>query len=266
VPTATGAEQFRGNWSIAPSKQAGMVKFGITYRDDENQSQHESDWPVSALQGIDLATPGRHDVKFTINREAGRIDGEGFMKGGEGAGIFHFTPDPNYVPAMARLGFDGIDTHMQFAMAIHDVTQEFARTMKAENLHGLDTDKLIAFRIFNVSPQFIRELRAEGLPAKEADTLIAFRVHEVTPAVVRDLRNTGLELDEDHLIAFAVHEVTPEYVAKVRSMGLGQPDADQLIALRVHEVTPEYIAQMKSRGLKNLTLERLIELKVHDID
>ncbi len=35
VPTASGAEQFRGNWSIAPSKQAGMVKFGITYRDDE---------------------------------------------------------------------------------------------------------------------------------------------------------------------------------------------------------------------------------------
>ena len=173
-----------------------MVKFGITYRhDDDGQSQHESDWPVSALQGIDLATPGKHDVKFTINREAGRIDGEGFVKGGEGAGIFRFEPNPNYAPAMARLGFDGIDAHMQFAMAIHDVTQEFARTMKAENLSGLDTDKLIAFRIFDVNPQFIRELRAEGLPARNADTLIAFRVHEVTPAVVRELRKTGLELE-----------------------------------------------------------------------
>ena len=266
VPTATGAEQFRGNWSIAPSKQAGMVKFGITHNDDDGQSQHESDWPVSALQGIDLATPGKHDVKFTINREAGRIDAEGFVKNGEGAGIFHFEPNPNYAPAMARLGFDDIDTHKQFAMAVHDVTLEFARTMKAENLNGTDTDKLIAFRIFNVSPQFIRELRAERLPAKDADTLIAFRVHEVTPENVRALRKTGLELDEDQLIAFHVHGVTPEYVAKVRSMGLGQPDADQLIALRVHEVTPEYIAQMKSRGLKNLTLERLIELKVHDIE
>ena len=178
---------------------------------------------MSALQGIDLATPGKHDVKFTINREAGRIDAEGFVKDGEGAGIFRFEPDPNYAPAMARLGFDGIDAHKQFAMAMHDVTQEFARTMKAENLPGLDTDKLIAFRIFNVNPQFIRELRAEGLPAKDADTLIAFRVHEVTPAIVRELRKTGLELDEDHLIAFAVHEVTPEYVAKVDRMGLGQP-------------------------------------------
>ncbi len=267
VPIAFGAEQFRGSWSIAPSKQAGMVKFGITYRHDaDGQSQHESDWPVSALQGIDLATPGRHDVKFTINREAGRIEGEGFVKGGEGAGIFNFEPSPDYAPAMARIGFNDIDAHKQFAMAVHDVTVEFARTMKAENLSGLDTDKLIAFRIFNVTPQFIRELRAEGLPARDADTLIAFRVHEVTPAIVRELRKTGLALDEDQLIAFAVHEVTPEYVSKVRSMGLGQPDANQLIALRVHEVTPEYIAQMKSRGLKNLTLDRLIDLKVHDID
>ena len=192
VPTTFGAEQLRGNWSIAPSKQPGMVKFGITYRhDDDGQSQHESDWPVSALQGIDLATPGKHDVRFTINREAGRIDGEGFVKDGEGAGIFRFEPNANYAPAMARLGFDGIDDEMQFAMAMHDVTQEFARTMKAENLSGLDTDKLIAFRIFDVNPQFIRELRAEGLPAKDADTLIAFRVHEVTPADVRELRKTG---------------------------------------------------------------------------
>jgi len=266
VPTAFGVEPFRGNWSIAPSEQAGMVKFGISHRGDDGQSDNESDWPVSALQGIDLATPGKHDVRFTINREAGRIDAEGFMKDGEGAGIFSFTPDPNYVPAMTRLGFGGIDSHMQFAMAIHDVTTEFARTMKAENLSDLDTNKLLAFRIFDVNPQYIRELRAEGLPAKDADTLIAFRVHKVTPARVRELRQTGLELDEDQLIAFQVHEVTPEYVTKVKALGLGDPDADQLIALRVHDVTPEYIARMKSRGLKNLTLDQIVELKVHGID
>jgi hypothetical protein len=267
APTATG-EQLRGNWSIAPSKQAGMVKFGITYRhdDDDGQSQHNSDWPVSALQGLDLATPGRHDVKFTINREAGRIDAEGFVKNGAGAGVFDFSPDPGYVAAMARIGFDDIDEHKQFAMAIHDVTQEFARAIKAENLDGMETDKLIGFRIFNVTPQFIREMRAAGVPAREADKLMAFRVHEVTPENVRELRKRGLELSEDQLIAFHVHEVTPEYVSKIEAQGVGRPDADQLIALRVHDVTPEYIAQMKSRGLKNLTIDRIVELKVHGID
>jgi hypothetical protein len=268
APTASSAGQLRGNWSIAPSKQPGQVKFGITYRqdDDDGHSQHGSDWPVSALQGLDLATAGRHDVRFTINREAGRIEAEGFVKDGEGAGIFRFEPDSGYVPAMARLGFDDIDAEKQFAMALHDVIQEFARTVKAEDLSGLDTDKLIGFRIFDVNPQYIRELRAAGVPAREADKLMAFRVHGVTPGTVRELRKRGLELTEDQLIAFHVHEVTPEYVAGIEAQGLGRPDADQLIALRVHDVTPQYIAQMKSRGLRNLTIARIVELKVHGID
>jgi hypothetical protein len=266
APTAFGAGQFHGNWSVAPSKQAGMVNFGITYQDDENHSQHDSDWPVTALQGIDLATPGKHDVRFTITREAGRIDAEGFVRNGEGAGIFEFEPNPDYAPAMARLGFDDIDKHKQFAMAIHDVTREFARIMKAENLSGFDTDHLIGFRIFDVNPKFIRELRAVGLTARDADSLLAFRVHKLTPEYVRELRKSGLELTEDQLIAFRVHEVTPEYVAKMEALGLGRPDADQLIAMRVHDVTPEYVAEMKSRGLKNLTIDRLVQLKVHGID
>jgi hypothetical protein len=263
---AAAAEQLRGHWSVAPSKKPGMVMFGITYRDDEGQSQHQSDWPVASLQGLDLTTPDRHDVKFAVLREAGRLDGEGFVNAGEGAGTLRFTPDPDYAPAMERLGFDDIDGHKQFAMAIHDVTTDFARTMKAQKLQGLDTDKLIAFRIFGVTPQFIDELRAAGLRADEADKLVAFRVHGVTPAVVRELGRLGLDLDEDQLVAFRVHGVTPEYVTQVKAAGLGQPDADHLIAMRVHGVTPEYIARMKSRGLKNLTLERLVELKVHGID
>ena len=263
---ALAAEPLHGSWTLSPSKLPGMVNVNLSYRGDDNQWQHDSVWPVKSLEGLDLATPGRHDVKFTVNREAGQVIGEGFVKGGEGAGIFRFEPAPAFVPAMAKIGFGDIDEYKQFAMAMHDVTTEFARTMKAENLDQLDTDKLIAFRIFEVTPQFIREMRAAGLPAKSADTLIAFRVHGVSPAVVNQFRKSGFELSEDQLIAFRVHEVTPEYAAKVEELGLGRPDADQLIALKVHEITPEYIAQMKSRGLKNLSLDQLVALKVHGID
>src|SRR5262245_6469398 len=144
---AFGAGPSRGTWTIQPSKQAGMVNFGLKYRDGDNHSQHDSDWPVKSLEGLDLSTPGRHDVTFTINREAGRIFGEGFLKDGEGAGTFRFEPDPKFVPAMSKLGFGDIDEYKQFAMTVFDVTTEFARAMKAENLEGTDTDKLIAFRI-----------------------------------------------------------------------------------------------------------------------
>jgi hypothetical protein len=260
------AEEFKGNWTLMPSKEAGKVQFGLFYRREGGNSQSQSDWSVNAFQGLDLATRARHDVKFAIARDAGRFDCDGFLNDGEGAGIFRFTPDRNFARAMSDLGFGGIDDNKQFAMAVHDVTLEFARQMKAEKLSGLDTDKLIAFRIFDVNPQFIREMRAEGLPATDVDRLIAFRVHGVSPAMVRELKKAGIEVDEDQLIAFRVHGVTPEFVAKVAGMGFKDVDPDQLIAMRVHGVTPEFIAEMKSRGLKDLSIDKLVALRVHGID
>src|SRR5690349_16002711 len=129
---AFGADGMRGTWTLQPSSKAGMVNFGLSHRDGKSHSQHDSDWPVAALGGLDFATPGRHDVNFAVNREAGRILCEGFVNDGAGAGTFRFEPSTSFVPAMAKLGFGDIDEYKQFAMTIFDVTTEFARTMKAE--------------------------------------------------------------------------------------------------------------------------------------
>ena len=231
------AEDFKGNWTIAPSNEAGQVRFALMHRMHGGSSHHESDWPTSAFQGLDLAARGKRDVHFTITRDAGRFNCEGYLSDGEGAGLFHFALDPKFVQAMSALGFDGIDDEKQFAMAVHDITLDFARQMKGEQLTGLETDTLIAFRIHGVTPQFIRELRAEGLTTTQSDSFIAFRIHGVTPAMVRDVRQSGLAASDD-----------------------------QLIAMRIHGVSSEFIADMKLRGLKNLTVDQLVSLRIHGID
>jgi hypothetical protein len=231
------AEVFKGNWTIAPSKESGQVHLALMHRMHGGSSHHESDWPASALQGLDLAASGKRDVKFNIVRDAGRFNCEGYLDDGEGAGLFHFVPDAKFVQAMSALGFNGINDEKQFAMAVHDITLEFAKAMKGERLSGLNTDKLMAFRIHGVTPQFIREMRAAGLTMSDSDKLVAFRIHGVTPDMVRDVRKSGLAASED-----------------------------QLIAMRIHGVTPEYIADMKARGLKNLTVDQLVSLRIHGID
>jgi hypothetical protein len=266
APVVEAAAEFKGTWSILQSREAGKVRFGLAHRMHGGQSQHESDWPVSAFQGLDLSPSGKRDVTFSVTRDAGRFDCEGYLKNGEGAGIFRFTHDAKYMQAMDQVGFDDIDEEKQFAMAVHDVTVEFARAMKAEKLSGLDTDKLIALKIFDVTPQFIRELRAEGLEMTDADKLVAFRVHGVTAALVKEVRAADLEVSEDMLIAFRVHGVSPEFIAKIDGLGFKRPKAEQLVAMRVHGVTPEFIADLRSRGLKNLSIDQLINLRVHGIE
>ena len=236
-------------------------------------------------------------MQFAVSRDAGRFDCEGYLKDGEGAGIFRFTPSATYEKDMAALGFTGIDDDMQFGMAVHDVTLDFARQMKAETsqrprhrqAHRVssprsfaavhpraarrrycprtDSDKLIAFRVHGVNAgDGARGPRMPGSQASD-DQLIAMRIHGATPEWIAQMKKNGYDkLDVDKLIAFRIHGVSPEFIEKVEALGFKHPEPDQLVAMRIHGVTPEYISTMKSRGMKDLTIDKLVSLRVHGID
>lgn len=288
------AEVRSGDWTISKSEVPGKVEFSLIEHRHGGASSHESDWSASVFVGVDFSKPGRQDVHFTITRDAGKIDCEGFLNNGEGAGLFHFQPDPNYPREMHSLGFP-VDDEKQFAMAVQDVSLDFAKQMKNEHLSNLDTDKLIAFRIFRVDSAFIEALRAEGLKISDADKLVAFRIHGVSPEMVRSLHQAGYTPDEDiliamrihgatpewmaelkqrgydhidleKLIAFRIHGVSPEFIQKLQSMGYAHPDPDELIAMRIHNVTPEYISDMRSRGIHDLSIDQLVSMRIHGID
>jgi hypothetical protein len=288
------AEVHTGDWTISKSDSPGKVEFSLIEHHRGGQSNHSSDWPTSSFQGIDFTKPGRQDVRFTITRDAGKIECEGFLQDGEGAGLFHFQLDPNYPREMNSLGFS-IDDEKQFAMAVQDVSLEFAKQMKGEHLTDLDADKLIAFRIFRVDSAFIEALRAEGLKTTDSDKLVAFRIHGVTPQMVRSLHQAGYSPDEDtliamrihgatpewmaqlkqrgydhvdleKLIAFRIHGVSPEFIEKLQGLGYSHPDPDELIAMRIHNVTPEYISDMRARGIHDLSIDQLVSMRIHGID
>jgi len=287
-------EEHRGSWAISKSDEPGKVQFALMEHRRDHSSNHQSDWPASSFPAVDFSKLGRQDVRFTIAHDAGKIECEGFLDNGEGAGVFHFQADANYPRQMASLGFP-VDGDKQFEMAVQDVSLAFAREMKDLHISGLDTDKLIAFRIFGVDKAFIDSIRAEGLNISEADKLVAFRIHGVSAKMIHSLRQAGYAPDEDtliamrihgaspewiddlkrrgydhidlqKLIAFRIHGVSPEFIQKLQGMGYSHPEPDELITMRIHNVTPEYIADMRSRGMKDLTIDKLVNMRIHGID
>jgi len=292
--TNRAAETHSGSWTINKSDIAGKVEFMISEHRRGGTSSHSSDWAMSDFPGLDFSKSGHQEVQFTIMRDAGKIECEGYSKDGEGAGTFHFQPDANYPREMKDLGFP-IDDEKQFTMAVEDVSLAFAREMKNEHIEGLDADKLIAFRIFKVDAAFIHALRAEGLKASDSDKLVAFRIHGVTPQMAHDLRAEGYSPDEDtlvamrihgaspewiamlkrrgyshvdleELIAFRIHGVSPEFIDKLKGLGYSHPEPDQLVAMRIHNVTPEYISGLQARGMRDLSIDQLVGMKIHGID
>jgi len=142
-----GGETQSGDWdhpALRYSGQGGVFLDGFPRRASLSPQLR---MPASDFSGLDFSKPGRQEVHFAIARDAGKFECEGFLQGGEGAGLFHFMADPKYAQEMKALGFERIDGNKQWAMAIHDVSLKFTRDIKAENLQGLDTDQLIAFKI-----------------------------------------------------------------------------------------------------------------------
>ena len=283
-----------GDWTLHKSDVPGKVEFSLIEHHHGGNSSRESDWSPSAFQGVDFSKPGRQDVHFSITRDAGRLECEGYLKDGEGAGFFRFEPNPDYALQMQSLGFHVGDDE-QYAMAVQDVSLEFARQMKSEHLTNLDTGKLIAFRIFNVNSQFISDIRAAGLNVSDSDKLVAFRIHGVTSEIIRSLKQAGYSPDEDNLIAmrihgatlewmqalkkvgydhveleqliaFRIHGVSPEFIEKLQDLGYQHPEPDDLIAMRIHNVTPEYIAKLRAQGIQHPTINELVTLRIHGID
>jgi hypothetical protein len=287
-----------GDWTIHKSEASGRVQFSLIEHRRGGNSVHESDWPVSSFAGVDFSKAGRQDVHFTVSRDAGKFECEGFLNDGEGAGVFHFQPDPNYIREMHSLGFsvgESVDEDKQYGMAVEDVSLEFARQMKAEHLTDLDADKLMAFRIHGVDAAFVEAIRAAGLKISDSDKLVAFRIHGVTPQMIRFLHEAGYSPDEDaliamrihgatpewimelknrgydhvgleKLIAFRIHGVSPEFIEKLQGLGYSHPEPDQLVAMRIHNVTPEYIGELRSRGMQSLSIEQLVSMRIHGID
>jgi hypothetical protein len=284
-----------GDWVIKHSDAQGKIEFSLIESHHGGRSSHESDWPLSAFQGLDTTKAGRQDVHFAIVRDAGKFECEGYLNNGEGAGLFHFYPDTAFPAKMQAIGFSGVDEEKQFAMAIQDVTLAFANEIQNEHLQGVDTDKLMAFKIFGVNAAFIQELRAAGLKVSDSDKLVAFRIHGVTPEMIRFVHQAGYTPDADtlvamrihgvtpewmeqlkkdgydhvsldELIAFRIHGVSPEFIEKLRGLGYTHPDPDQLIAMRIHGVTPEFIAGLQSRGMQKLSIDQLVSMKIHGID
>jgi hypothetical protein len=289
------AESRSGNWTIQHAEQAGEVLLSLMEHHHGGDSSHETNIRLSELQGLDVSKPGKQDVRFTIVRDAGHFDCEGFLNDGEGAGVFHFLAEPRYADEMKSLGFNDIDSDKQFSMAVLDVSVRFAKEMQAEHLEGLDTGQLIAFRIFNVNSSFIEQLRKEGLKIEGSEKLVAFRIHGVTPEMVHRLHEMGYSPSEDdlvamrihgatpefveklkqvgydkvelqELIAFRIHGVSPEFIEKMQSLGYKHPEPEQLVAMRIHGVTPEFISDLRARGMKGLSIDQLVSLRIHGID
>jgi hypothetical protein len=304
---ATAAFALDGAWTASiDEKRPGHVYVNMT------QGQHHNmgtTFPIAAFSGLtagQINAATMTPVQFEMRREAGTVGFEGTFRNGKGAGQFTFTPDRSYIDKIRALGLefslekprrrkkDRTEEEDLYALAIHDVSTAFIKTMIAEG-YRVSLEKYLEMRIFDITPEYIREMRSLGFKDIDVEELVASKIHKVTPQFVRDMRAAGwdLSLDDlqasaihgatpafaaemrklgygnlshDDLVSFRIHRVTAEYIEELRKLGYDKVSADDLVSMRIHRVTPEFIRELAAAGYTNVPPEKLVDMRIHKID
>ena len=266
----------RGSWTASTDDEKdGRIHFNITRRKNWNNGNTFLLSRFAGLTSAQINAAAQTPVQFQMRSEAGTINFEGFFRAGDGAGNFTFAPNPQYMDTLRGLGLEPkirekkheerSDEDELFSLAIHDVSTDFIRTMRAEGF-DVSLDKYTSMRIFSVTPEYIREMRGLGYKDISADKLVETRIHKVTPDYIRKMRAAGWDLSLSKLVASRIHGATPEFAAEMSRLGYSGLDHDDLIAFRIHRVTPEFIKELEAAGYRNVPVDKLVKMRIHGVD
>jgi hypothetical protein len=157
VVAAQPAADVHGSWT-ADSKHDWRVRDGeprlqVNLAADDDRARWGAGIRRSELESLPLAAwdGTARDVRFSWTREAGTFRLAGSFDSGRGAGTFIFTPDPDYVSDMARLGCRDLPPPTLVRLAMVDVTQAFVGEVHAAGHAGLPLDELVRFCIHRVT-------------------------------------------------------------------------------------------------------------------
>jgi hypothetical protein len=271
--TAQSQQPLTGTWTASVNDNSNKIQLNFALRRDRGNHQSGESYEYSELQG--LSSEQAHaggTVKFSLVREAGRIDCEGTFQNGKGSGTFIFAGSQTFVANMKTRGFDfekqtGI-THPEdpderlFVATTVNVTTALADDLLGSGFSNLGVDDLFKAAIFKVNGQFIREMKASGFNLGMED-LVKARIFNVDPSFVAKAAEMGFANESfDSLVKMQIFKVTPEFVAELKTEGLNNLSVEDVVKLRIFKIDRDFIRQSKADGVP-LEVERLVRRRIH---
>ena len=260
-----------GEWKASVNKENKLQLSLERLSEGGGRHQHSQPYDFSELQGLtrEQALSGGA-VKFSLVREAGRIDCEGTFQDGKGSGTFQFTANMSFVSAMKSRGFDfeanrrnsdGETDDRLFAATTLNVTTALADDLTAV-FGKLTIDDLFKATIFKIDSQFAREMKASGFENLGMEELVKARIFKIDAAFVRQVSQMGFEKEPfESLVKMQIFKVTPEFISEVRNEGLTNLQIEELVKLRIFKIDAQFIRDAKAEGVP-LEVERLVQRKI----
>ena len=264
-------------WTASLNKEESKLQLNLerrTKRGGHNQMGQTYDF--SELQGLtrEQAINGG-PVKFSLVREAGRIDCEGTFQNGKGSGTFNFTANAAFISAMKSRGFDfeadskrrqNDDGENRLDERLFAATTLNVTTALADDLTGvfgkLGVEDLFKAAIFKIDSQFAREMKASGFENLGMEELVKARIFKIDASFVKQVADMGFQKEPfESLVKMQIFKVTPEFIAEVRGEGLTNIQVEDMVKLRIFKIDGQFIRDAKADGVP-LEVERLVQRRI----
>lgn len=247
ITAVRGQQPITGTWTASVNDNSNKIHLSLAIKSDQ-RGNHQSGqtYEYSELQGLsnEQARAGG-SVRFSLIREAGRIDCEGSFQNGQGSGTFLFTGNPTFVANMKSRGFD------------------------FEKLAGINHDleeRLFVATTVNVTTTLADDLLASGFTNLGVEDLFKAAIFKIDSQFMRDMKATGFNLGMEDLVKARIFKIDPSFVAKATEMGFANESFESLVKMQIFKVTPEFVAEMRNEGLNNLSVEDVVKLRIFKID
>jgi hypothetical protein len=272
--SAIAAAPARIDFTVAPTESAAAsdkVQLGLSYRAAGGGKSHTSrPVPLGELQGLtaaQLASDGA-PVRFSLVRDAGRLDCDGIVRQRRGTGDCRFAPDARYAAELARRGIARPTEKQQFDLTMHGADLAVVDELLRQGYAKPKVDDIVEAGIFGVTVPYLRELDMLGYRVGTVDRLVEMRIHRVTPDYIREMAAAGpayRRLPPEQLVEMRIHGVTPERVRGYAQAGYANLTRRQIMDMAIHRVTPDYIGELAAAGYRNIAPEKLVEMRIHGV-
>jgi hypothetical protein len=240
VPPVFAEPPLTGTWTADVKKDALELFLRTSSEKPRTTQQLNMTVPLTSVKG--LSTADGSATPFRLEREAGVFSFEGRFSDAKGAGHLRFTPNEEYVRAMAALGYPAIAPDKHYLLAVFDITPARVKELSALGFKDIALDELIQVGIFQVTPGYIQSLAQHGYTKLTLAKLIQSRIHGVTPERIRALAAEGYKaLDLEELLAMSIHGVTPEFIREMREAGYTKLTPEELVKLRIHGIDAKFV-------------------------
>ena len=216
----------------------------------------ENNWSTgfepSELVGLDVPSfrmAGTRPLRFTMRREAGRLDCAGNGGSSHASGNCTFTADSMFTQLLISRGIGRPTPDQAFGLMAVNTRREVVDAVAAAHYPTPTVDNLMALAALGVDGSYITEMSRSGYRPQTIQKLIEFKALGITPQWIGGFARIGYaNLAGDGLVQLRALGVTPDFIEGFRRIGYGDLPVSTLVEFKSLSITPDFVRSVIQPG------------------